>query len=118
MSPPPLRHYELLLITQTEFSESGDNFVELIKNNGGTVTRHENWGRQLLAYPINKHKFGCYVLINFSTAATGELIAKLEDALTNNDPILRGLITKTDRVITGGSPYQLAKEAKLAAEAA
>ena len=50
------------------------------------------WGKRRLAYAVNKHTDGVYVLINFE-AAPGE-IKEIDRVLKIDDNVLRHLIVK------------------------
>ena len=52
-----MRHYEVVFLVHPDQSEQVPGMLErykgLIENAGGTVHRLEDWGRRMLAYPIN-----------------------------------------------------------------
>lgn len=111
MSRAAERHYEVMLITHPDFSDSADEMLvpyrKLITKHGGTVTRYENLGRRPLAYLINKHRVGCYVLFNFTATDEGELVQELDHSLKTNDPIIRSLLNRTKTAASEPSFFAL-----------
>ena len=69
-----------------------DNKVEKLKGNKLYL---ESWGKKKLAYPIEKQKYGTYVLLQFSLQA--EMINELKNEFEHNTNILRYLINKIDQ---------------------
>jgi len=68
--------------------------TKFIEENDGDIIEVDEWGTQRLAYQIRKKRNGHYVNLYFE--AEGELIARLERALTLEDDILRFLTLKMD----------------------
>ena len=71
------------------------DFSEIIKKNGGKVTKEENMGQREFAYEIKDFKSGYYYI--FEVEAKDDKAIKEFDrlALINND-IVRHLITKVE----------------------
>lgn len=67
---------------------------KFIEENGGDILEVDEWGTRRLSFPINKKRNGFYVNLYFE--AEGELIVRLERALTLEDDILRYLTLKMD----------------------
>ncbi|WNJ16717.1 30S ribosomal protein S6 [Pontibacter sp. G13] len=72
-----------------------DKFIQLIKDNGGTVNNTEHWGMRKLAYPINKKSSGYYVFVEFT--GNGEFVAVLDQAYRYDERVLRFLTVKMDK---------------------
>ena len=94
-----MRTYEALYIVIPELDDDGIQTVEkqvsdLVTTNGGTIVRSEIWGKRKLAYPVEKHTEGVYVLLRFQ--ADPGFVARLENYLTLSEPILRYLIVHFD----------------------
>jgi small subunit ribosomal protein S6 len=77
--------YELMVILDPEIDErtvapSLDKFLNVIRNDGGTIDNIDIWGRRRLAYEINKKNEGIYAVVNFTanSAATDELDRQLK----------------------------------------
>ena len=48
-----------------------ERFVNIVKENGGEVTKTEFWGLKNLAYRIKNNRKGHYVFFNVSAPSTG-----------------------------------------------
>ena len=106
-----MRHYEIVFLVHPDQSEQVPAMVEkyrgIIENDGGTIHRHEDWGRRQLAYPITKIHKAHYVLMNVECSQ--EAREELEDAFRFNDAVLRHLVIARHKADTDPSP--LAKNA-------
>lgn len=107
-----MRHYEIVFLVHPDQSEQVGAMVERyrqqIENAGGKIHRFEDWGRRMLAYPIQKLVKAHYILMNIECSA--ETLAELESNFRFNDAILRHLTIRRDEAVTEASP--LAQEAK------
>ncbi|MBU3911721.1 MAG: 30S ribosomal protein S6 [Candidatus Omnitrophica bacterium] len=63
-----------------------------ITKNKGSIDEVKEWGRNKLAYPIEKHKEGIYYLVNFQIDPG--TISAIKRVFTLNESILRSLVTK------------------------
>jgi len=77
--------YELMVILDPEIDErtvapSLDKFLNVIRNDGGSIDNIDIWGRRRLAYEINKKTEGIYAVVNFTaeSASTDELDRQLK----------------------------------------
>lgn len=91
-----VKPYETLFFTEPGIeNEALDALIGKVENaitkNGGQVEKIDKWGRRPLAYPVEKHTEGNYVLINFQ--ATGEALKELERTYLINQTILRFMTT-------------------------
>ena len=91
-----MKPYETLFFTEPSIeNEALDALIGKVENaitkNGGQVEKIDKWGRRPLAYPVDKHTEGNYVLINFQ--ATGEALKELERTYLINQTILRFMTT-------------------------
>ena len=91
-----MRNYELMCIVQPDLDETAFNGVldkvkGWITDSGGSIEKAEVWGRRRMAYSINKHREGQYVLLNvsMSPAATFEL----ERNLRYQESIMRHMLS-------------------------
>jgi len=119
-----MRHYEVVFMVHPDQSEQVPAMIEryrtMIESSGGVIHRLEDWGRRLLAYPINKIHKAHYVLMNIECGA--EPLEELGNAFRFNDAVIRNLIIKRDDPVTETSLFAKMKEeeeasAKLRAEA-
>ena len=106
-----MRHYEIVFLVHPDQSEQVPAMVEkyrgIIENDGGTIHRHEDWGRRQLAYPITKIHKAHYVLMNVECSQGAR--EELEDAFRFNDAVLRHMVVSRHKADTDPSP--LAKNA-------
>ena len=79
-------------ISSQQFENLGDQFVEVIGDGGGKVTKRENWGLKGLAYRINKSRKAHYMLFNIDAPA--EAISEMERQMRLSDDILRYMTIK------------------------
>lgn len=82
-------------------------FSEIIKGQGGEVTKTEQWGLRNLSYRIKKNKKGHYVLLNIS--ASGAAIAELERNMRIHEDLLRYLTVRVEALEEGPSAMLLNK---------
>ncbi len=93
------RQYELVYVMNPNAGEEAVDGLhaqveEIITTRGGQIDKTDNWGRRRLAYEIDRHKEGTYVLELFS--GTGEIVGELDRRLKVADNILRYLIVRVD----------------------
>ncbi|MDR1034392.1 MAG: 30S ribosomal protein S6 [Holosporales bacterium] len=96
-----MRFYETVFIVKQDASSShvesvAQEIVEVIKEQGGEVTKTEFCGLRYLAYPIKKNRRGHYVLLNIVIEPTG--IKEIERKLRLNEDIIRFLTVSTEKL--------------------
>ncbi|GAA1348119.1 30S ribosomal protein S6 [Arthrobacter koreensis] len=94
-----MRAYELMVIIDPEVEErtvepSLDKFLNVVRNEGGTVDKVDIWGRRRLAYDIKKKSEGIYAVVNFT--ASPAAAAELDRQLGLNETILRTKIIRPE----------------------
>jgi small subunit ribosomal protein S6 len=95
-----MRHYEVVVILDPELEErtvapSLDTFLNVVKNDGGTVRNVDVWGRRRLAYEINKKGDGIYALLDID--CTPAAVAELDRQLSLNESVLRTKVIRLDK---------------------
>jgi small subunit ribosomal protein S6 len=107
-----MRHYEIVFLVHPDQSEQVPAMIERyqsqITGNGGTIHRLEDWGRRLLAYPINKIHKAHYVLMNIECDA--ETLKQLTEGFRFNDAVIRNLVIKKKHAVTEPSPLIKSKD--------
>ena len=107
-----MRHYEIVFLVHPDQSEQVPAMVEryraMIESNNGKIHRLEDWGRRLLAYPINKVHKAHYVLMNIE--CNQEVLDQLNSAFRFNDAVIRDLVIRRDKADTEPSPLARSKE--------
>jgi small subunit ribosomal protein S6 len=95
-----MRAYELTFIVRPDISDeavtAAMNQVQqwVTAEGGNEIVRVDQWGRRRLAYPINDHREGHYVLLEVELAP--QTIGEIERNLKLSDAILRYLLVRSD----------------------
>jgi small subunit ribosomal protein S6 len=94
-----MRAYELMVIIDPEVEERTvesqlEKFLNVVRNDGGTIDKVDIWGRRRLAYDIKKKSEGIYAVVNFT--ATPATAAELDRQLGLNETILRTKIIRPE----------------------
>jgi small subunit ribosomal protein S6 len=107
-----MRHYEIVFLVHPDQSEQVPAMIEryrsMIESSGGRVHRLEDWGRRMLAYPINKVHKAHYVLMNIECSQ--EILEQLNSAFRFNDAVIRDMAIRRDKADTEPSPLARSKE--------
>ena len=87
--------YEALFIVTPSFDEGGvaevsEAVKELVEANDGQVLFVDLWGRRRLAYPVQGHGDGYYVLMVFN--GDSELLDRINNHFRITEPIIRHLV--------------------------
>ncbi len=101
-----MRHYEIVALIHPNHSDNIDDLVakyrRMIETSGGVIHRLENWGRRRLAYPIQNLYKANYILLNVECSPATK--NELENAFRYNDSIIRNLVIRVEKAISGHSP--------------
>ena len=94
-----MRNYELAFIVQPSVDEEGvagvvEKVSQQVRAVNGDVPSVDIWGRRKLAYPINNHREGTYVLLHAKMLPS--TIVELERNLKLTDQIIRYLLVVDD----------------------
>jgi small subunit ribosomal protein S6 len=94
-----LRHYEIMVILDPNLEErtvapSIDQYLNVIRNAGGSVEKLDVWGRRRLAYEIDKKAEGIYAVIDLQ--ASPEAVAELDRQLRLNELVLRTKVIRPE----------------------
>ena len=97
-----MRIYENLFIvrpdaTEEEIDHLIDGMSKTVTSGGGTVDKVEKWGKRKLAYRVEKHREGSYVLMQFT--AGPELVKEFERRLRVQDSVIKYLSVRIDEVL-------------------
>lgn len=114
--------YETIVILNAELSDEAiteaiEKIKDQITSGGGEILKADAWGKQRMAYAINKHIRGFYLLLVYN--APGELIQKLETYFKITDSVVKQMIVKLEKkqkaAVLRKFEEQAAKEAAAAA---
>jgi small subunit ribosomal protein S6 len=94
-----MRHYEVMVILDPTLEErtvapSLDQFLSVVKNDGGTVEKVDIWGRRRMAYEIEKHIEGIYAVVDLQ--ANPAAVQELDRQLNLNESVLRTKVLRPD----------------------
>ena len=94
-----MRAYELMVILDPSIEErtveaSLDKYLNVVRNDGGTVESVDVWGRRRLAYEVKKNAEGIYAVITLN--AEPATVKELDRQLTLNESILRTKVIRPD----------------------
>ena len=95
-----MKYYEILYIVHPAL-EGGHlqdivkSVDDLIEKNKGKVESNSDWGKKKLAYPIEKQKYGNYVLVQFQSEGLDN--DKILKDLEHNPNILAYLLSNIDK---------------------
>jgi len=113
-----LNQYEIAVLyhpdLEIDLAKAEDRVKKIIADNGGEITKTDNWGKRKLAYPINKQEHAVYVF--YDVLMPAENVQKAEQTLNITDEIIRFLITKPDLKAKAKAEALKAEKAKKAAE--
>ncbi len=93
------REYEMMFILQPDLAEEETEKIigqatEWVTSSGGEVVEVEKIGIRKLAYRIDGHKDGFYVLIRLR--AEGDTVKQVERRLKVTDPIIKFISVRVD----------------------
>ena len=94
-----MRAYEVMVILDPSLEErtiapSLDKYLNVIRNDGGSVESVDVWGRRRLAYEIKKNAEGIYAVISLN--AEPATVKEFDRQLTLNESILRTKVIRPD----------------------
>ncbi|QJY50509.1 30S ribosomal protein S6 [Pseudonocardia broussonetiae] len=94
-----MRHYELMVILDPSLDErtvtpSLEQFLTVVKNDGGTVEKIEVWGKRRLSFEILKHAEGIYAVIEITCEPA--TVAELDRQLGLNESVLRTKVLRRE----------------------
>ena len=95
----PVRRYELMVILDPDLEErtvapSLDQYLNLVRQGGGSVEKLDVWGRRRLAYEVDKRTEGIYAVVDLT--AEPETVKELDRQLGLNESVLRTKVVRPD----------------------
>jgi len=113
--------YELMVILDPEIDErtvapSLDKFLNVIRNDGGTIDNIDIWGRRRLAYEIQKKSEGIYAVVNFT--ATSDATVELDRQLKLSEAVLRTKVLRAEEAVARATAVHAEDEKRAARKAA
>ena len=94
-----MRHYELMVILDPELEErtvapSLDQFLNVVRQSGGSVEKVDVWGKRRLSYEIAKKTEGIYAVVDLQ--AEPATVKELDRQLNLNEAVLRTKVMRPD----------------------
>jgi small subunit ribosomal protein S6 len=94
-----LRPYEVMIILDPDLEErtvapSLDTYLNVVRQDGGSVDNVDVWGKRRLAYEINKKNEGIYAVVQLK--AEPATVKELDRQLTLNESVVRTKVTRPD----------------------
>lgn len=113
--------YELMVILDPEIDErtvapSLDKFLNVIRNDGGTIENVDIWGRRRLAYEIQKKSEGIYAVVNFT--ANSAATVELDRQLKLSEAVLRTKVLRAEEAVARVAAHAAEQEQKAQRKAA
>ncbi len=95
-----MRRYEVVVIlaptlTEEEVDQSIETFQKIAEEKKAQIANVDNWGKRKLAYPINKHNEGIYIILTLEEPAA-ESVAELERRFKVMESVIRFLTIRVD----------------------
>ena len=94
-----LRPYEVMIILDADLDErtvqpSLDTYLNVVRQDGGSVDEIDVWGKRRFAYEINKKNEGIYAVVTLQ--AEPATVKELDRQLTLNESVVRTKVTRPD----------------------
>ena len=94
-----LRPYEVMIILDPDLEErtvapSLDTYLNVVRQDGGSVDNVDVWGKRRLAYEINKKNESIYAVVQLQ--AEPATVKELDRQLTLNESVVRTKVTRPD----------------------
>jgi small subunit ribosomal protein S6 len=96
-----VRYYENLFIVHPNYEqEKLNSIIESLKKEineqQGNILTVEDWGKRRLAYPIEKQKYGTYVLVQYESE-NSKINREIESWMKLNQDILANITIALDK---------------------
>jgi small subunit ribosomal protein S6 len=94
-----MRNYEIMFIlnpntVDEEIDKINGQIEHVVTAGGGKIDKIEKMGKRRLAYEVEKHREGYYVL--FVMNANGDIVKECERRLRVMDPVMKYITVRTD----------------------
>jgi small subunit ribosomal protein S6 len=88
-------------------NEADERVNVIVGESGGKVVSKDIWGKRYLAYPIQGHVEGYYIMYQFETL--GEGVEYVKKYMNRHQEVLRYLVIKKDETDTGAPKIKVKK---------
>ena len=108
------RDYELVVLLHPDLEIDLEKPLakvrKIVSDNGGEITKEDNWGKRKLAYSIRREDFAVYVYMEAKIPAEG--VKKIQSTLNITDEVLRYLLTAVDPKAVAAAKEAAEREAE------
>nr|WP_231556502.1 30S ribosomal protein S6 [Cryobacterium sp. MLB-32] len=84
-------------IDERTVAPSLDKFLNVVRNDGGSIDKVDVWGRRRLAYEINKKTEGIYAVVDFTANASATV--ELDRQLSLSEAVMRTKVLRAEEGI-------------------
>jgi small subunit ribosomal protein S6 len=107
--------YEHVFVARADAAQAAvegliDELKEIVKTQGGEVTKAEYWGLRSLTYRINKNRKGHYALLNIDGPAAA--VQELDRRQRLNEDVIRAMTVRVEELEEGPSSGMQARQAR------
>jgi small subunit ribosomal protein S6 len=111
-----MRRYESVFVlaptlTDDEVDQAVDLFSRTAKDKGAEIVNVDRWGRRRLAFPVDKHTEGIYVIFTLEEAAA-VAVNELERRFKVTDSVIRFLTVRIDEDLKRAEKFKKDREAR------
>ncbi|MFT9849427.1 30S ribosomal protein S6 [Aneurinibacillus sp. REN35] len=94
-----MRKYEVMYILRPDLQEEAakanvERYSNVITEGGGQMEKVNEMGKKRLAYEIEDHREGFYVLMNFQSEP--QAVTEMERLMKISDDVIRYLVVRED----------------------
>ncbi len=98
-----MRRYETLFIVDPELTNDGlkevaEKLTNIILSDKGHVIKYDEWGKRKLAYPVKKHDYGYYILLDY--CGPSDIVNELERNMRIDERVLKYITVKLSDAFT------------------
>lgn len=95
-----MRQYEVMVILDPSLDErtvapSLDTFLNVIRQEGGSVDKVDVWGKRRFTYEINKQTEGIYAVVQIKSDP--DAVKELDRQLGLNESVIRTKVLRADK---------------------
>lgn len=109
-----MNQYEIAVLydpgLEVDLSTAESKLKKIITDNGGKISKDDNWGKRKLAYMIKGHDYAVYVF--YTVELPAESVSKVDTTLNITDEVIRHIITRPDLKAIAKAEVQKAEKAK------
>ncbi len=111
-----MRKYEVVIIfaptlSDDEVEQSTEDFKKAAEEKGAQIASLDQWGKRKLAYPIQKHTEGIYLILTLEEPAA-EAVGELERRFRVSETVIRFLTVRIDLDLKRAEKFKVRRSKK------